>query len=75
MNNLPRLYEPELKNTEEKRQLLWDIYIDSYPWHGTQEAGYYDYPSFDQEVIRWANDEFYIQHLLARLYLDSVGDV
>lgn len=69
---LPVCYDPESMTHAEQRQALETVYRAAYPWHGTPEAGSYDYPSFSEAVQEWASDEFYTQHLTAKLYLDTL---
>lgn len=69
MDNLPECYDPENMSFLEKSRLVNKIYKDCYPWDGTDQAKYYEYPSFIEAVTVWANDDFYKQHLLSKLYL------
>ena len=70
MNNLPKFYNPENQTHEENRSRLYCIYLELYPWHGTDEAQFYDYPNFYEAVVAWADDDFYIQHLTAKVFLE-----
>lgn len=64
----PRFHDPENMTQEERSRNLMSLYLDLYPWHGTEEARSYDYPTFESAVTDWASDDFYIQHLTAKLY-------
>lgn len=66
------LYDPESMTFEEQRKALDKVYKYCYPYHGTDEAGSYDYPTFDQAVREWARDDFYRQHLTAKLYCEAL---
>ena len=71
MHTLPRFYDPESQTHVENTTRLLDLYKELYPWDGTDKAKYYDYPSFANAVTDWADDNFYAQHLTAKLYLDA----
>jgi len=70
MNNFTKFYDPENQTHEENTNRLYSTYLELYPWHGTEEAKSYDYPSFHDAVSEWADDDFYIQHLTAKVFLD-----
>ena len=72
MNNLPVCYDPESMTHQEQGEALQRVYFALYPWHNTDQAYAYDYPTFDQAVREWANDEFYVQHLTAKLYCETL---
>lgn len=65
------LYDPESMTFDEQRLALEKVYQYCYPWHGTEEASSYDYPSFDQAVRAWAKDELR-QSLIAKLYCETI---
>lgn len=70
------LYDPEVMTFEEQRKALALVYQYCYPWHGTDQARAYDYPTFEEAVKMWAGDDFYRQHMLAKCYcetLDFIG--
>jgi hypothetical protein len=73
MDSLPICYDPESMDFQSKSKILNMIYLECYPWHGTDQAKFYDYPSFVEAVEMWAKDEFYKQHLLSKLYLKDRG--
>ncbi|XKX17700.1 hypothetical protein MVUOKPPV_CDS0303 [Klebsiella phage phi1_175008] len=66
------LYDPESMTFEQQRAALEKVYIYSYPWHNTEEARSYDYPTFEEAIREWAKDEFYRQHLTAKLYCETL---
>lgn len=72
MHNLPVCYDPESMTFNEQAAALHKVYAALYPWHGTEEASAYDYPTFDQAVREWAKDDFYVQHLTAKLYCETL---
>lgn len=72
MKQLPEFYDPESMTFQEQEEKLKALYKSIYPWHGTEEANSYDYPSFSEAVRNWANDDFYVQHLTAKLYCNTV---
>lgn len=73
MSNKPRWYDPESWTFKEQETKLKELYLELYPWHGTPQAKYYDYPPFDQVVSEWASDDFYVQHLTSKLYCEATG--
>lgn len=70
MATLPECYDPESMTFWQMEDVLRGIYKRLYPWDDTAEAGSYDYPTFMEAVKQWAYDEFYIQHFLAKTYLN-----
>lgn len=65
-------YDPEVMTFKQQEAALIAVYVALYPWHGTPEQISYDYPSFNEAVRVWAGDEFYQQHLTAKLYCETV---
>lgn len=66
------LYDPESMTFDQQRAALEKVYQYCYPYHNTDQAYAYDYPTFDQAVREWSKDEFYRQHLIAKLYCDTL---
>lgn len=66
-----QLYDPESMTFEELRAALEKVYKYCYPWHNTDQAYAYDYPTFDQAVRQWAKDDLR-QSLTAKLYCETV---
>lgn len=75
MKNLPEFYHPENMTFKEQEQKLLALYQRLYPWHGTEEARHYDYPHFSEAVRNWAADDFYLQHLTAKLYCKAIDEI
>lgn len=71
MEQLPEFYDPESMTFKEQEEKLKALYSRLYPWHGTEEASAYDYPSFSQSVRQWAQDDLK-QSLTARLYCETL---
>lgn len=72
MSNKPRWCDPESWTFKEQETKLKELYLELYPWHNTQDAKSYDYPTFYQAIRDWASDDFYAQHLTAKLYCETV---
>lgn len=72
MKDLPTCYDPESMTFQQQETALKKVYMTLYPWHETDEAKHYDYPTFSEAVRQWANDEFYVQHLTAKLYCETI---
>lgn len=66
------LYDPESLTFQEQETILKKVYLYCYPWHNTDQAYAYDYPTFDKAVRTWAKDDFYRQHLTAKLYCEAL---
>lgn len=66
------LYDPESMTFEQQRAALEKVYLYCYPWHNTEEASAYDYPTFDQAVREWAQDNLR-QSLTAKLYCETLN--
>lgn len=69
--NIPMFYDPESQTHQENTERLQTIYLELYPWHNTNQARYYDYPTFDDVVDDWASDDFYAQHLTAKIWKEA----
>lgn len=67
-----QLYDPESMSFNEQAAALHKVYQYCYPWHGTEEARSYDYPTFEEAIREWAKDDFYVQHLIAKLYCETL---
>lgn len=71
LNEPGQLYDPESMTFNEQAAVLHKVYASLYPWHGTEEARSYDYPTFDQAVRQWAKDDLR-QSLTAKLYCETL---
>ncbi len=69
--NPNQLYDPESMTFEQQRAALEKVYYYCYPWHNTEEASAYNYPTFDQAVRQWAQDDLR-QSLTAKLYCETL---
>lgn len=65
------LYDPESMTFEQQRAALEKVYQYCYPWHNTDHAYAYDYPTFGQAVREWAKDDLR-QSLTAKLYCETL---
>lgn len=65
------LYDPESMTFQEQREALEKVYLYCYPWHNTDQAYAYDYPTFDEAVRQWAQDDLR-QSLTAKLYCETL---
>lgn len=72
MSNKPRWYDPESLTFVQLHEKLYALYLEIYPWHNTDQACSYDYPTFKEAVEDWATDDFYVQHITAKVYKDML---